>query len=154
MKPARYCLAPAAFVLLLAGATEASAAEQPIACKKVPSVVRDVFHKDFPDARVKACAQEVENGELVFEIASVEGTMTRDVLYHRDGKVIVVEESIPMEAVPQPVRAAVDTKFAGGKIKLAEKLMRDGKVSYEFQIRYKGKNVQPVFDPDGTQVEG
>ncbi|WP_192384965.1 hypothetical protein [Mesorhizobium silamurunense] len=154
MKPARYCLAPGAFVLLLAGATGALAAEQPIACKKVPSVVRDMFHKDFPDAKVKACAQEVENGKLVFEIASVEGTMTRDVLYHRSGKVIVVEESIPMEAVPQPVRAAVDTKFAGGKIKLAEKLMRDGKVSYEFQIRYKGKNVQPVFDPDGKEVKG
>ncbi|TIO13120.1 MAG: hypothetical protein E5X96_12165 [Mesorhizobium sp.] len=80
--------------------------------------------------------------------------MTRDVLYHKDGKVIVVEESIPMEAVPQSVRAAVDTKFAGGKIKLAEKLMRDGKVSYEFQISYKGKNVQPVFDPDGKEVKG
>ena len=154
MKPAIYRLAPCAFVLLLGWATDASAAEQPIACKKVPSEVRDVFHNAYPDAKVKACAQEVENGELVFEIASVEGTMTRDVLYHRDGKVIVVEESIPMEAVPQPVRAAVDTKFAGGKVKLAEKLMRDGKVSYEFQIRYKGKNVQPVFEPDGTEVEG
>ncbi|MFC3323223.1 hypothetical protein [Mesorhizobium cantuariense] len=154
MKPTRYCLAPGALVLLLAGVSDASTAEQPIACKKVPSVVRDVFHKDFPDAKIKGCAQEVENGELVFEITSVEGTMTRDVLYHRDGKVIVVEESIPMEAVPQPVRAAVDTKFAGGKIKLAEKLMRDGKVSYEFQIRYKGKNVQPVFDPDGNEVKG
>ena len=154
MKPAIYCLVPGAFVLLLGGATDASAAEQPIACKKVPSVVRDVFHNAYPNAEVKACTQEVENGELVFEIASVEGTMTRDVLYHPDGKVIVVEESIPMDAVPQPVRAAVDTKFAGGKIKLAEKLMRDGKVSYEFQIRYKGKNVQPVFEPDGTEVEG
>ncbi|RUV97353.1 hypothetical protein EOA75_03875 [Mesorhizobium sp. M1A.F.Ca.IN.022.07.1.1] len=154
MKPAGYYLAPGAFVLVLAGATGASAAEQPIACKKVPLVVRDMFHKDFPVAKVKACAREVENGELVFEIASVEGAMTRDVLYHQDGKVIVVEESIPMEAVPQSVRAAVDTKFAGGKIKLAEKLMRDGKVSYEFQISYKGKNVQPVFDPDGKEVKG
>ena len=154
MKPTLYCLALGGLVVFLAASTGASAQEQSISCKKVPSVVRDVFHKDFPDAKVKACAQEVENGELVFEIASVEGTMMRDVLYHRDGRVIVVEESIPMEAVPQPVRAAVDTKFAGGKIKLAEKLMRDGKVSYEFQIRYKGKNVQPVFDPDGNEVKG
>lgn len=153
MKLSHYHLALAALALFLPVATNASAAEQPIACKKVPSAVRDAFHKAYPDATVKACAKEVEGGELVYEIASVEGKTARDVLYHRDGGVIVVEESLPMAAVPQAVRRTVDTKFAGGKIKLAEKLIRDGKVRYEFHIAYKGKNVQPVFNPDGTEAK-
>ncbi|NRQ16436.1 PepSY-like domain-containing protein [Ensifer sesbaniae] len=153
MKPARHYLALGALAFFLSGVTDASAEEQEIACKKVPSAVRDAFDKAYPNATVKACAKEVKNGELMYEIESIEGKTARDVVYDRDGGVIVVEESLPMEAVPEAVRTAVSTKFAGGKIKLAEKLMRDGKERYEFQIAYQGKNLEAIFDPDGSEVK-
>lgn len=152
MKLARHYLALGALAFFLSEATDASAEEQQIACQKVPSAVRDVFDKAYPNATIKACAKEVKNGELIYEIESVEGKTARDVLYDRDGGVIVVEESLPMEAVPQAVRTAVNTKFAGGKITLAEKLMRDGKERYELQIAHQGRNLEAVFDPDGTEV--
>ncbi|WP_018237874.1 PepSY-like domain-containing protein [Ensifer sp. BR816] len=153
MKLARHYVALGALAFFLPGATDVSAEEQEIACEKVPSAVRDVFDKAYPKATIKACAEEVENGELVYEIESIEGETARDVSYDRDGGLLVVEESMPMEAVPQAVRTAVNTKFAGGKIKLAEKLMRDGKESYELQIAYQGRDLEAVFDPDGTEVK-
>jgi hypothetical protein len=54
----------------LLGASSVSAQEQEIPCDGVPDAVRAAFEKAYPKATVNICAQEVEGGETVYEIAS------------------------------------------------------------------------------------
>lgn len=141
-------------ILVGLGATAfAQDQEQIIQCRKVPVAVRSAFEKTYPRARIKGCAKELEKNKTAYEISSVEGKKARDVLYYPDGRLIVVEETIAIGSLPTAVRQAVHKKFPNGEIILAEKLMRGSAVTYEFQIRHKGKTVEVAFDPQGKEVE-
>jgi hypothetical protein len=153
MKIHRHKLATSGILAILAGATSALAQEQEISCDAVPAAVRAAFEKKFPKANIRECAREVEKGQTAYEISSTEGETRRDALFHADGTLIVIEEAIAIESVPDPVQQAVRKRYPGGKITLAEKVTRDGAVLYEFKVRHLGKRVEIVFDPSGNEVK-
>lgn len=153
MKLHRRRLAANALLAVLAGATGALALEQKISCTAVPTTVREAFAKAFPKATIKGCAKEVEKGKTSYEISSTEGETRRDVLFYADGRLIVVEEAISFGSVPEPVQQAVHKRYPGSEIMLAEKLMRDATVLYEFRIKHRGKLVEIVFDTNGNEVK-
>jgi hypothetical protein len=153
MKLHRHKQAASALLAILAGATSALAREQKISCTAVPAAVRTAFEKAFPKAEIRHCSREVEKGKTVYEIASVEGETRRDVSFHADGTVIVVEETIAFGSVPEPVRRVLNDRYPGGEIMRAEKIIRDGTVMYEFGIKHGGKHMEIVLDPGGNEVK-
>jgi hypothetical protein len=153
MKLYRHTLATSGILAILATATSALAEEQEISCDAVPKPVRAAFEKAFPKATIKECAKEVEKGKTAYEISSTEGGTRRDVLFYADGRLIVIEEAVPVESTPDPVQQAVRKMYPGGEIALAEKITRDGAVLYEFRVKHRGKHVEIVFDPSGNEVK-
>jgi uncharacterized membrane protein YkoI len=127
--------------------------EQKISCSSVPAPARSAFKKMFPKAVIKGCATELENGKSAYEITSREGKIGRDVLFYEDGSLIVVEETIAFNRIPEPVRAAVQKVTPRKAIELSEKATRGETVYYEFHIRSKHKDVQLVFDPSGKEIK-
>jgi hypothetical protein len=130
-----------------------AAAEQAISCKSVPAAASDAFKAAYPQAVVKGCSKESDNGKIAYEFSSNEGKTHRDVVYSEDGKLMVAEERIPFETAPDAVKAAVKKKHPKGKVTLAEKLTGDGVVKYEFRVKSGGKTVEAVFDEQGNEVE-
>ena len=114
MKSTRYRLVCGAMLLFLVGTTSVSAQEQEISCADVPMAVHATFAQAYPKATIKGCAKEVDEGETVYEIASIEGETGRDVLFHADGVVIVVEETIALGTAPDPVQQAVRKMYPDG----------------------------------------
>jgi Putative beta-lactamase-inhibitor-like, PepSY-like len=153
MKLYRHKLTSGILLALVAGAASALAEEQDISCNAVPMVVRGAFEKAFPKATIKECAKEVEKGKTAYEISSTEGGIRRDVLFHADGTLIVIEEAIAFQSAPDLVQQAVRKMYPGGEITLAEKITRDGAVLYEFKMKHRGKRVETVFDPSGNEVK-
>ena len=149
----RHKLATSGILAILASTASGLAEEQEISCSAVPAAVRAAFEKAFPKATIKECAKEVEKGKTAYEISSTEGGTRRDVLFYADGRLIVVEEAIPIESTPDPVQQAVRKMYPGGEIALAEKITRDGAVLYEFRVKHRGKHVEIVFDPSGNEVK-
>ena len=144
------CGALAAF---LVGAASVSAQEQEIPCDGVPDAVRAAFEKAYPKATVNTCAREVEGGETVYEIASKEGGTGRDVLFRADGGLILVEETVALGDVPDPVRQALHEGYPDGEVTLAEKIVRDAAVLYEFRVKDRDSLEEIVFDGGGKEVE-
>jgi hypothetical protein len=141
--------------LLLSGAGGMSASaqeEQAIKCNKVPAAVYTAFQTAYPKATIRDCSKEIEKGKVAYEISSLEDKTRRDILYHEDGTVIVVEEAIPSGDLPEPVRLAIGKKYPKGPITLAERLTRDSTVSYEIRLKHRGKTLELVYDPDGKEV--
>jgi hypothetical protein len=150
---ARYRLARGVVMLFLVGTTSVSAQEREISCDNVPIAVHAAFAQAYPQATIRGCAKEVEEGETVYEIASMEGGTGRDVLFHADGRVIVVEETIAVGDAPNPVQQAVHKMYPHGTITLAEKIMRDATLLYEFHVKNDDTLEEIVFDASGAEVE-
>jgi len=130
----------------------ASAQEQTIECKNVPAAVRTAFQNAYPKAVIRACAKEVEEGKTAYEISSAEGKTRRDVLFYEDGTLIVVEEAIPAGDLPEPVQQAVKETFPGRSIDLAEKVTREGEVTYEIRVKQRDELLEIVFDASGKEI--
>jgi hypothetical protein len=153
LKRSRHMLTASALLVFLAGSTAPFAQEQKIRCEKLPTAVRTAFEKTYPKATINGCATEVEQGKTAYEITSKENRIGRDVLFYDDGTLIVVEETIALGEVPDPVQKAMYSRYSRDQITLAEKVTRDGAVLYEFHVKRKGKLDQVVFDPGGTEVK-
>jgi hypothetical protein len=153
MKFPRCSPACGALAAFLVGASSVSAQEQEIPCDGVPDAVRAAFEKAYPKATVNTCAQEVEGGETVYEIASKEGGIGRDVLFRADGGLILVEETVALGDVPDPVQQALHNGYPDGEVTLAEKIMRDATVLYEFRVKDRDSLEEIVFDGSGREVE-
>jgi hypothetical protein len=152
-----YTVFVSAGIAVLAGATSVGAQEkeeeQKISCSSVPAPARAAFKKMFPKAVIKGCATELEDNKTAYEITSREGKIGRDVLYYDDGSLIVVEETIDFSRIPEPVRAAVQKAYPLKAVKLSEKVTRGQTVYYEFHVTSKGKELQLVLDPSGTEMK-
>lgn len=132
----------------------AVAQEAKIAAKDVPAPVIAAFKAAYPKAIIKGYAQEKENGKTFYEIESKDGDTGRDVLYHSDGQIAEIEETIAASDLPAAAQAVVRTKFPGGVVtkaeKTTEKSAQGDKVGYEVIVRQGKKRSTLEFDVDGT----
>jgi uncharacterized membrane protein YkoI len=59
------------------------------------------------------------------------------------------EQKVPLDKLPNPVRAAAEKHFPGGKLREASTEKENGKVVYEVALTFKGANHDATFDADG-----
>lgn len=135
-------------------AAKDEAGESKVTKKDVPVAVIAAFEKAYPKATIKGFSKEVEKGQTLYEIESVEGKMTRDATYAADGKVHAVEESVDMKDVSAAVQQALEKKYPKAKIRTAEKVMEGTSVGYEFKVTTpEGKKAEVKFDAKGKEVK-
>ena len=143
-----------ALVVLLTGAGAVRAQETKIARKDVPAAVIAAFEKAYPKATIRSYAKEVEKGREVYEIESVEGNMTRDILYSADGKALEIEESVEAGQLPAAVRQALERGHPKATIVKAEKLTRGAFVGYELKVKTTdGEKATVTFDANGKELK-
>ncbi|MEP6706899.1 MAG: PepSY-like domain-containing protein, partial [Pyrinomonadaceae bacterium] len=99
--------------------------------KQVPHAVISAFESAYPQATIRGFAREEENGNVYYEVESVEGQTTRDVLYNLDGTVAEIEESIPTGDLPANAREALRAKYPRSVITKVEKITRGDVTEYE-----------------------
>ena len=154
MRNQRFVLFAALLVLAAAVApSRLPAQEKKISRKDVPPAVLAAFEKAYPHAKIRGTSTEVESGKTYFELESVDGTQSRDVLYLADGTVAEVEEAVPAGALPGAVTSAVGKEFAKAKITKAEKSIRGTDISYEVHVSLGSKRGSIVLDPSGKVLE-
>jgi hypothetical protein len=144
----RFCI-----LAILAGTiTCAFAQEKTIDKTKVPTPVLKAFQDAYPTANVKAYKTETEKGKTYFEIESVDGKISRDLLYTADGLVAEIEESVELNQLPEAVAKALKKDFPSGKIAKSEKTTHGSDISYEFVITSGKKKYEASYSPLGKQV--
>ncbi|HEY6802542.1 MAG TPA: hypothetical protein VI306_03085 [Pyrinomonadaceae bacterium] len=136
--------------VLLSGSI-AFAQEKKVREADVPKAVLDAFRSAYPNATVKGYAQEKEEGSLFFEIESQDGATRRDLLYRTDGTLAEVEETIAVSDLPTSAQVTITAKKA--TVRRAERVTKDGHVSYEVAGLQGKKRVTFIFDAEGNQVK-
>jgi uncharacterized membrane protein YkoI len=119
---------------------------------KYPAAVRATIEAETKNATLKGVSKENEKGKTQYEVETLVGGKSRDLLVDPSGKVIEVEEEIPLESAPAAVQDAL--KARGTVLKL-ERVDRDGATTYEASVKGKsGKKSEVTVDAQGKPAKG
>lgn len=135
------------------GSVLASAQEAKIREKDVPAAVLNAFKSAYPNATVRGYAKEKENGKLYYEIESTDGTTKRDLLYHPDGTVAEIEETIADTDLPSAAQDLIHTQYPKAVVLRAEKVTKGDKIEYEVSARQGKRRIGLAFDAEGKGSE-
>lgn len=132
-----------------------SALAQDVKLKKtqVPRAVIAAFKSAYPQATIRGFGREKENGKVYYEVESVEGQTTRDVLYNPDGTVAEIEESVPSSDLPTDAQEALRAKYPGAVVTKVEKITRGAVTEYEAHAKVGKKRVSMEFDASGKPLK-
>ncbi len=140
-------------MFLLIGITNTFAQEKKVSEKDLPTAVLNSFHKTYPKAEIKGLSTETEKGSKYFEIESVDGTIKRDLLFTKAGKIVEIEETIPSSDLPKGSLQAIEEKIPGAKVDRAEKVTSGSKVTYELSVAGKSAKYEVVLNKKGKIIK-
>ena len=119
----------------------------------MPPAVEAAFKTAYPTATIKGVSKEKEDGQVRYEVESVEQGLGRDVTYLADGTLVELEEEMSAADFPAAVAAAIKTRYPAAKITKREKvtITKDNVVQYEAALS--GAKVrEAILTEDGTWV--
>jgi hypothetical protein len=141
------------FSVVLALSLSAIAGDRKISKKDVPAAVLTAFETTYPKAVIKGLAIEKEDGKTFYEIESVDGKLSRDLLYLADGTVFEIEEGVTGADLPAAVKSAVVKEHPKGKVSKCEKTTHGSDVVYDCQVISGKAKYSMVIAPDGKVIK-
>jgi hypothetical protein len=119
-----------------------------------PTVVTGAVAKAHPDATIRSCKREVEDGRPQWEMRIEDRGHFLELDIAANGTILQTEEKIALAAVPAVVKAAFGAKYPKTQPTRAEKQTRaGGKVFYELAFTAEQKQREATFAQDGRFVE-
>jgi hypothetical protein len=144
----------AAIAVLTALITTARAEQEKIPLGKVPKAVLDAVKVKFPKGELTGAEKETDGEKVTFEVKLLDNKRKFEVIANPDGKILAVEKVLEPSELPKPVTEALDAKYPKAKIKKAEEVTADEKITYEVVlITADTETVKLIFDPEGKLVE-
>ena len=138
---------------ILAFALTASAQEKKIERSALPAAVERAVQAETKGATIKGFAQEREHGKTFYEVETIIGGRTRDILFAPDGTIAEIEEEVAFDSLPTEVQSGLKKKAGGVNIEKVESLTKNGTlVAYEGHIRHNGKGAEIQVGPDGQNL--
>ena len=138
------------FVIALASLVFSS--EKQIQLKDLPEAVQQAVQRESAGAIVKGYTVETENGKTEYEAELTVNGHGKDVSFDRNGKVISVEEEVPIDSIPAAARDAIQKAAAGGKIQKIETVTEKGKSFFEASFRKGNKTTEVQVDAAGNKI--
>jgi len=139
---------------LVLAAIAAQAGERSIPREKLPAAVQKTVEEQSRNATIVGFARETEGGKTYYEAELKVNGRTKDVLMDPEGKVVTIEEEIPIDSVPAPVKSGFEKRAAGRKIVLVESITTDqGIIAYEAHIKSFLRTIEVKLSPDGSPVK-
>jgi hypothetical protein len=133
--------------------TPSRAQEAKVAKNDIPKGILSSFTRAYPKGVILGASKETENGKLLYEIESADGSLRRDLLYTPEGKLIEIEETVEPDSLPHAVAKEMKRQLGEGKLVQSERVIRGRTVRYEFHIDHGGHVTEIVLDPNGRLLK-
>ena len=131
------------FMLFLFASTIATA--QDVRTSEVPKEVTNAFSKEFSKASDVEWERHRDGYKVEFDV----GRLEHEVWYNASGVAIKKEQDIRENDLPQAVRDAIKSKYAGYRIDDVEMNWQDNATTYSVELE-KGKEEWKLrLDPNG-----
>ena len=149
----RKVAAVAALVLGISFTLSTLAREKSVKLDELPAAVKATVQEASRGLKLKGLTQEEKNGEILYEAELEVDGHIRDVIINTSGAIVLVEEEVPWEQLPEAVRAAIEKGAEGGKILHVESLTRNNVIeSYEGHVRKGWRKLEIKVDPEGNPI--
>jgi len=143
---------PVSVLLAISLSGSVVAVEKKIQRKDLPAAVQTAVQQEESNgATVKNIVAEKEGGRTVYEVEMTVRGHTRDMLFDAAGTVIESEEEVSLDAVPAPVKAALEAR---GTVVKVEVVTKGANVTYEGHIEKNGKKSEVAVDAAGRRIKG
>lgn len=117
-----------------------------IAVKDVPSVVKNSFTKEYPEALEVEWEKHDENFEVEFEVKNEDYT----ILYSPSGQELMEKQEISVDALPATITNELKESYADSEIEDAEKIEKEGNTYYQVELEGDTTDKSEVFSEDGS----
>ncbi|MBL8186642.1 MAG: hypothetical protein JNK38_01470 [Acidobacteria bacterium] len=142
------------FVFSLAPLGQAQETERKVFMKDLPAPVQATVKEVSKGAKLRGLAMETENGKTYYEAELLVKGHSKDVTIDPDGKIVTVEEQVPLASVPAGAKAEILKQAGKSKILLVESITENNViVAYEAHVKTAGKMSEIKVDPNGNPVK-
>jgi uncharacterized membrane protein YkoI len=128
------------------------AGEKKIQMKDLPAAVQQAVQEQSKGATLRGLTKEVENGKTEYEAALTVNGHSKDISFDAAGKIISIEEEVPLASIPEAARGAIQKAAGAGTVQNVEQVNENGKVFYEAHIRKSGKSSEFQVDASGNAI--
>lgn len=128
---------------------EAAEADEKITMDKVPPAVQRAVKAYASESEIKGIEDGDVDGTKVIEFDLEKNGRKSEIAFRKDGRLFSTEEEVALADVPEAVRKTIKEKGAGGTIGTPEKVVQEGKTSYEVVIEKGGKKTEFTISPAG-----
>jgi uncharacterized membrane protein YkoI len=127
------------------------AAGKKMLMRDLPLAVQKAVQQEVTKgATVKNIVEEKAGGATVYEVETIVGGRTRDLIFDRTGILVESEEEVSIDTVPAPVKAVLESI---GKVLKVETVTKGARTTYEAQVETKGKKSQVAVDASGKRLK-
>jgi hypothetical protein len=132
----------------------AVAQEKKIKRSDLPPAVEKTVAVESKGATIRGFAQEVEGGQLHYEVELMVNGHSKDVAMDASGAIVEVEEQVAIDSLPAAVKDGLQAKAGKGKLLKVEFITKHDKpVAYEAQVMTGAKRSEVQVDPDGKPLD-
>ena len=133
------------------GVAGLSAADKKIQMKDLPPAVQKAVQaEEAKGAKIVGLATEIEGGKTMYEVETTVGARTRDLLLNAAGVIIETEEETAIDAVPAPVKAALEAR---GKVGKVETVTKGRTVTYEAVVEKNFRKSEVAVNAAGKPIK-
>ena len=121
--------------------------DKDIAESEVPSVVKNAFASEYPEAKEVDWEMKGEDYEVDFEVDNVDYALLID----GSGNIIMSKEEITKEDLPAAVTSGISKNFADLELDEVQKVEKDGKTYYQVEFDGTFRDQEVVFTANGQE---
>lgn len=125
------------------------AKEVQITMDQVPATVQKAVAALASKTEIKNIEASDAEDTKVFEFDIEKNGKKSELAFRPDGRLFSTEEEIPLAEVPEAVRKTIAQKSRKAQAGIPEKIVQEGRVSYEIVIERKGKKIEYTISPAG-----
>lgn len=129
--------------------TEAAEADEKITMDKVPPAVQQAVKAYASESEIKGIENGDVDGTKVIEFDLEKNGRKSEIAFRKNGQLFSTEEEVALADLPEAVHKTINEKGAGGTIGTPEKVVQEGKTSYEVVIEKGGKKTEFTISPAG-----
>ena len=139
-------------IVLAVSSSGVARADAPAACT---ATVVQAIDKAFPKASIASCKLEHEKGRDQYEVKATKADGAKiEVDVGTDGKILLVEEKIPVDKIPPAVAKAFAAKYPTAKVETAERQTpATGTPTYELAFASEKGRKEATFTADGKFID-
>jgi hypothetical protein len=153
MKLNRIIRHTAAFALSVGLAAAALAGEEvKITMDKVPAAVKEAVKAYATGTEIKGIEESDVDGTKVIEFDIEKNGKASEIAFRPDGRLFSTESEVALADLPEAVQKTIAKKSKKATVGKPDKVVQEGKTTYEVVIAKKGKKIEYTITPEGKII--